>query len=50
MLIMETLKKIMDHLTNKIYKQGMNITANITEMLFNLIWKHKLIKWLIKKI
>jgi hypothetical protein len=43
------LKKMMDHLMSKIYKQDMNITANIIEMLFNLTWKHKLIKWLKKK-
>ena len=47
-LIMEMPKKMIDHLMNKIYKQGMNITANIIEMLFNLIWKPKLIKLLIK--
>jgi hypothetical protein len=34
---------------SKIYKQDMNITANIIEMLFNLTWKHKLIKSLKKK-
>ena len=47
-LIMEMPKKMIDHPMSKIYKQGMNITANIIEMLFNLIWKPKLIKLLIK--
>lgn len=42
MLITEMLKKMMHHLTSKIYKQGMNITANIIEMLLYLPWKHKL--------
>ena len=45
MLIMEILKKIIDHLITKIYKQVMNITANTTRMSFSLIWKPKLIKW-----
>jgi len=40
---------MMDHLMSKIYKQGMNITANIIKMLFNLTWKNKHNKWLKKR-